>query len=324
MRKKNVLFLLLLVSIFIGFSCDTTEEIEKGVFPKLPVNFQVINSEFDDYNMDLPREYWGEFPLAFSSNRNSQGQDFDLIDYFVFYDYYPESNEFAFNAFEEASYWLYDTILPAVNTNYNEFGPMLVFIDNANYLFLYANDSSGNLDIKYLLGNFYFGIQKKGSFIPVTSSYNEAYPTFNSNFSSLYFCSDSTGDFDIFKINQSDDLSLINWIKSADYAVKEDVSEINSPNDDKCPFINGKLMVFTSDRAGGYGGFDLYYSVFKDGSWNAPVNFGPEINSEYDEYRPVVMYGTNYSNDLMMFSSNRTGGKGGFDIYYVGIPKMMR
>jgi len=34
------------------------------------------------------------------------------------------------------------------------------------------------------------------------------------------------------------------------------------------------LMVFASDRAGGFGGFDLYYSRLQNGKWSAPVNFG--------------------------------------------------
>ncbi len=81
-------------------------------------------------------------------------------------------------------------------------------------------------------------------------------------------------------------------------------------------------MVFASDREGGFGGFDLWYSVYNGQEWSAPVNLGGEINTEYDEYRPVVVSTEDsYVNDLMVFSSNRPGGKGGFDLYYVGVPK---
>ena len=41
----------------------------------------------------------------------------------------------------------------------------------------------------------------------------------------------------------------------------------------------------------------------------APVNLGPTINSPYKEYTPYI------DGDLIYFSSNRPGGKGGFDIY---------
>ena len=97
--------------------------------------------------------------------------------------------------------------------------------------------------------------------------------------------------------------------------------------DDKCSFIISDFMVFASNRAGGYGGYDLYYSRFENGVWNAPINFGEKINSEYDEFRPIVRAlgdSTYFKNDFMLFSSNRPGGKGGFDLYYTGIQKVWR
>ena len=79
-------------------------------------------------------------------------------------------------------------------------------------------------------------------------------------------------------------------------------------------------MVFTSNRAGGFGGFDLYYSLLKNGKWSEPINFGAKINSEFDEYRPVLINeGVSETQTMMVFSSNRTGGLGGFDLYFVGI-----
>lgn len=87
------------------------------------------------------------------------------------------------------------------------------------------------------------------------------------------------------------------------------------------PFVYGDLLVFSSDRPGGFGGYDLYYSQKTANGWTVPINFGPKINSEFDEYRPVVSEQPEFSNRLMIFSSNRPGGLGGFDLYFVGIPK---
>jgi hypothetical protein len=83
----------------------------------------------------------------------------------------------------------------------------------------------------------------------------------------------------------------------------------------------GNTIVFTSNRPGGYGGFDLYYSVYSNGQWGKPVNFGNKINTAYDEYRPIATSIDGFDNNFMIFSSNRPGGKGGFDLYYVGIEK---
>ncbi len=63
---------------------------------------------------------------------------------------------------------------------------------------------------------------------------------------------------------------------------------LSSDFNDKCPSITNNLLVFTSNREGSYGGFDLYYSLFIDNQWTIPVNFGNKINSEYDEYRPIT------------------------------------
>ena len=92
---------------------------------------------------------------------------------------------------------------------------------------------------------------------------------------------------------------------------------LSSDFNDKCPFIFEDIMVFTSDREGGYGGFDLYYSLRVGGAWTAPVNFGPRINTEYDEYRPILFHFMAIQTNLMIFSSNRPGGQGGFDLYMV-------
>ena len=46
---------------------------------------------------------------------------------------------------------------------------------------------------------------------------------------------------------------------------------------------------------------------------------GPKINSEKDEYRAIVISTYEFENDLIVFSSNRDGGSGGFDLYYAGI-----
>ena len=86
----------------------------------------------------------------------------------------------------------------------------------------------------------------------------------------------------------------------------------------------GNLMVFVSNNSSGFGGYDLWYSMFENGIWNEPQNFGSEINTEFDEYRPVIEYFPESNNDLMIFSSNRPGGKGGFDLYYTGIKKMIK
>jgi hypothetical protein len=83
-------------------------------------------------------------------------------------------------------------------------------------------------------------------------------------------------------------------------------------------------MVFASNRDGGYGGYDLWYASYDGSEWSEPVNFGPDINTEHDEFRPIIMStdANKYLNDLLIFSSNRPGGKGGYDLYYTGMKRI--
>lgn len=82
------------------------------------------------------------------------------------------------------------------------------------------------------------------------------------------------------------------------------VNEINSNFDDKMPSISpdGKTIVFSSNRPGGVGGFDLWISYRSaTGKWSEPVNLGPKINTKGNEYMPSW----HFDNELLVFSSDR-------------------
>jgi len=75
---------------------------------------------------------------------------------------------------------------------------------------------------------------------------------------------------------------------------------------------DGKRLYFSSDRPGGYGKFDIWYSNLENGIWSEPINAGASINSAGNELHPEVKL------NRLFFSSDRTDkGYGGLDIYYV-------
>jgi hypothetical protein len=93
---------------------------------------------------------------------------------------------------------------------------------------------------------------------------------------------------------------------------------LNSPFQDKCPILFNNYLVFTSNRPGGYGGYDLYFSYWLDNDkWSKPINLGEDINSAYDEFRPFIYKNANFS--VLIFSSNRPNGLGGYDLYFTKI-----
>ena len=72
---------------------------------------------------------------------------------------------------------------------------------------------------------------------------------------------------------------------------------------------DGKRLYFASDRPGGMGGYDIYYSDRLDQSWSAPVNAGDKVNTPGNEVSPFVVEGAVY------FSSDYLPGFGGMDVY---------
>ena len=74
---------------------------------------------------------------------------------------------------------------------------------------------------------------------------------------------------------------------------------------------DGNTLYFVSDRPGGLGGKDIWYSTKKKGdAWGKPVNAGPEINTSGDEMFPYIR-----ENGTLYFSSNAHVGMGGLDIF---------
>lgn len=74
---------------------------------------------------------------------------------------------------------------------------------------------------------------------------------------------------------------------------------------------DGNTMYFVSDRDGGKGRLDIWYSTFQGDSWSEPQNLGDRINTPFDDISPDV------SNDgnTLYFATNGRVGFGGFDLY---------
>lgn len=76
----------------------------------------------------------------------------------------------------------------------------------------------------------------------------------------------------------------------------------------------GDVVIFSSNRKGGLGGYDLYISRFENGKWTEPKNLGPNVNSPSNELFPFF-----HNDKNLFFSSNRRGGTGGLDIYQANL-----
>ncbi len=92
-------------------------------------------------------------------------------------------------------------------------------------------------------------------------------------------------------------------------------SKVNSSADEASASISsdGKYLYFSSERKGGYGGFDLYVSQ-REGKlqWGKARNLGSVINTPFDENNPSI---TN-ADTTLFFSSKGHFSMGGYDIFY--------
>ncbi len=77
-----------------------------------------------------------------------------------------------------------------------------------------------------------------------------------------------------------------------------------------CLSHDGKRLYFASDKPDGVGGLDIYYSNWKNGYWEDPVNLGPDVNTEGNETYPFIS-----ETGELFFSSDGRRGLGGKDIY---------
>ncbi len=75
---------------------------------------------------------------------------------------------------------------------------------------------------------------------------------------------------------------------------------------------DGNRIYFSSDRRGGQGGYDIWYSDRQaDGQWGEPVNMGETINTTEDETSAFIAPGEG----RFIFASKGHFNMGGFDIF---------
>ena len=96
------------------------------------------------------------------------------------------------------------------------------------------------------------------------------------------------------------------WKLTGAFPYNSDEYSVGHPSID----TSGTTLYFASDMPGGYGKSDLYSSILTNGQWSKPLNLGPEINTDGNEFFPFI------SNDgALYFASDGHGGLGGLDIY---------
>lgn len=205
---------------------------------------------------------------------------------------------------------------PGVNSLKADYGPTIGNVDTILLFTSKRNIHTQTLERKYDEDLFYsvqeFGLWMDAvEFKTINTSYNEGSACLSKDGKHLYFARcdspDSKGSCDIFIADLKADNTWGN--------VRNLGTNINSIYWDSHPSLShsGDTLFFSSDRKGGFGMTDIYYSV-KDskGEWQPAKNIGPIINTRGQEVSPFF----HHTFKVLYFSSNgHPLNFGDFDIY---------
>lgn len=140
---------------------------------------------------------------------------------------------------------------------------------------------------------------------------NEQYACYSDDGWSIYFTRDNDNRGNGFDILNSKMQSKLNQ----DYLAATTMVTMNSKFDDGPIYlhIDGETMYIASKGNESIGGYDIFVSKRKNAIWSTPVNLGYPINTPYDDF----FFAATANGKFAYISSNRAGGKGGYDIYKV-------
>lgn len=140
---------------------------------------------------------------------------------------------------------------------------------------------------------------------------NEQYGTYSDDGWSIYFMRDNDSRANGFDIMYSSMQSKL----QKDYMAATMIPTVNSKFNDGPIYlhIDGETMYIASEGHESIGGYDIFVSKKVGGQWSKPLNMGYPINTPYDDF----FFASTANGKFAYISSNRAGGKGGYDIYKV-------
>lgn len=177
--------------------------------------------------------------------------------------------------------------IETINTADNE-GAQCISADGKLLVFTRCNPKAGRGGCDLYFSNFEFGSWTTPQKIygTVNSHAWEGQPSLSADGQMLYFASDRKGGYG------KRDLWVSHRRPNGEWGDPINLGkEINTPDNDQCPFIHAdsKTLYFCSEGHPGMGGIDLYFSKRdKGGKWAAPQNLGYPINTPANEGTMVI------------------------------------
>lgn len=253
-----------------------------------------VNSKYTEYNPVVSAD---ESVMAFTALRPNTGKT-RTADKFI---------EEIYISYNQSGAWTEPKVVP-VASNYNV-GTAGISADGQQMIiFMGGIDDEGSL----------FQINKTGDAWSkpgilantINSKYLESTASITPDGKVIYFASNRQGGFgglDIWKIEQK---GAGAWSAPVNLG-----PEVNSKDNEDAPFIHPdqKTLFFTSDGHNTMGGRDIFQTKLVGGKWTKPENMGYPVNTTAnDNYFTLIADGKR-----AYFSSDRKGGQGAQDIYFL-------
>ncbi len=220
-----------------------------------------------------------------------------------------EFREDVFMSIKKAdSTWSDPVGIPSLNTNGND-AAIAISPDGQTIFSFSSNNDLGDLYQSNLIGSEWTKPAKLNKNINTEAWEGSCSMTADGRY--LYFASERKGGLGGRDIYVSEKVNG-DWGPASNLG-----PTINTPFDEDAPFIHpdGITLFLSSKGHTSIGGYDIMFSIKKDGEWLPPKNMGIPLNTTEDDRYYVI----NAKGDKGFFSSDRggAGGKGNQDIYVV-------
>jgi outer membrane protein OmpA-like peptidoglycan-associated protein/tetratricopeptide (TPR) repeat protein len=260
-------------------------------------NIEEINTSYNDFAPTITMD--GE-ELVFSSNRPNSHAPNEVGEF---------DDDIYVTTFENGKWAKVKPIKGDINTDKNDITNNLSF-DGTSLLISQIN-SGGNYDIyeTFLKGDHW---TKPVSFSPnINYKANDTYACYDPGNVYIYYARDNANGnrgYDIY-------ISGVMNRPQRKYGTPRPVSQISSPFNDGPIYVHpsGKYLYFASEGFNSMGGYDIFMCKREGQNWGAPINLGYPINTPYDDF----FFASTANGKYAYITSNRAGGKGGYDIYKV-------
>ncbi len=210
-----------------------------------------------------------------------------------------------------------ESLGPAINTDDDEYWPTLTADEQ---VLIFTRQVMLNPEGRRRPGNlredFYISYYRNGNWtearnigLPLNSHLNEGAPSLTADGRFIFFTAcnraGGLGSCDIYFAERNGD----SWGEPINLG-----PPVNTHAWEAQPSISpdGKILYFSSNRRGGKGQMDLWYSTRdENGNWSEPENLGDIINTEGNEMSPFI----HVDNKTLYFSSDGLTGMGGYDLF---------